>query len=366
MVTGDRLLIVGENRFDVVDATTGTRLWHDEGMTWPMHPIGATSDAVMLGGPLRSVVVDLDDGTERWSIDGDTTVWHTPTTPDMVITGRDLMGEDPAIVAQAAADGETLWEWPSPWRGVHVVDSSRRDRLVVVSEGEGLAVLETATGREVGRSDVLAEWFLGGVDDVALVADVPDEFFEGGMDHTVPPEATLYAIDLDDGSERWHRTVPFMDGRVHAVGSVVMAITEDGLTALDASTGEPAWDVPTDGFVEVAGHSWFHPVPPTQAPSVVVTIEYPHGVVRGHDPATGTELWRREAETVDHAFVEGRGVVLSGGGDYRWLDPTSGRELFRVRAHGMWIAGTTDGGVVLHHQESGQVTHIDVPGAITP
>ncbi|HXE81637.1 MAG TPA: PQQ-binding-like beta-propeller repeat protein [Vicinamibacterales bacterium] len=94
------------------------------------------------------------------------------------------------------------------------------------------------------------------------------------------------------------------------------------IAAFDVRTGEQRWRVGRDEMP-----SWATPVLHRGSRETLVTNSPKH--IRGHDPATGRELWRIEDGTqvkVPSPVVAGDLIIVTGG----W--PTGGRPIFAIRA----------------------------------
>jgi outer membrane protein assembly factor BamB len=94
------------------------------------------------------------------------------------------------------------------------------------------------------------------------------------------------------------------------------------VAAFDVATGEPRWRVGRDEMP-----SWATPIIHRGATATMITNS--PRFIRGHDPASGKELWRIEDGTqvkVPTPVVAGELVIVTGG------YPTGGRPIFGIRA----------------------------------
>jgi outer membrane protein assembly factor BamB len=149
----------------------------------------------------------------------------------------------------------------------------------------------------------------------------------------------LYAYDVD-GRLLWKRdlgrlNVGYVDEPAEEWGPGSSPILHDGLVivqndrhrdsyviAFDVGTGAEKWRASRDEMP-----SWSTPVVHRGARSTLVTNS--PRFIRGHDPATGNELWRVEDGAqvkVPTPVVAGDLVIVTGG------YPTAGRPIFGIRA----------------------------------
>jgi outer membrane protein assembly factor BamB len=112
------------------------------------------------------------------------------------------------------------------------------------------------------------------------------------------------------------------------------------LAAFDLETGAPVWRSTRDEWP-----SWSTPVVHRSAARTTIVTNSPH-FIRGHDAATGRELWRVEDPEgevkVSTPTVAGDLVIVSGG------YPPAGRPIYAIRV--------ADGSVVWRHERGSPYT----------
>lgn len=365
---GDRVLVVTEDRVEAVDAADGTRLWQrDTAGEGGLYPVGVVGhDGLVLAGGNHTAVVDLRDGGERWVVDTGVAAWGMGADADLVLVqapGRSGV----SVVAHDAADGHRRWAWDAPWVDVHVARPPGSDRIVVVSSaGDGLAVLDRATGRELARSEDMADtWLVGVLDDVAVVATSPATPPASAPDLAGDGGATLRGIDLAGGAQRWEHDVPASNRGFDLAGGLVVAPSTGQLTAIDARTGQVVWEVPTQAPEFSASHGtlWSASAAATGEPvHTLVTVEPSQSVLRGRDPTTGAVRWERETrDGIHHASVDGDRLLVFAVQGTSVHDAATGAPVVQVRTSNGSPVGADP--FLLYHHGSGYVTRIDVDGA---
>ncbi|MEY2476350.1 MAG: hypothetical protein QOG87_1665 [Actinomycetota bacterium] len=205
-------------------------------------------------------IIKLDLRRERSTFG--TIVGSFKGTPDSV-TGYD----NP--VCQSVGD--------TAWVNGRVYGSSPACGQLDVDFGVGPTLWRTADGRLLGAATQKSGWlhvfdaetmqrewdrqlfvsmsFLGG--NIARIAT------DGETLYVAANPGVLYALDADDGTERWRAPltgIPTKGGNVGLANGVVFYVDEPGAKAFDAATGEQRWTSPlTPGAtigsgVAVAGH----------------------------------------------------------------------------------------------------------------
>lgn len=215
------------------------------------------------------------------------------------------------------------------------------------------------------RRDVLIG---GGVGVAAALAGCLDvvtgnEQDEGGENHGGAPvvadgvayygreDGLVYAVDLEDGSERWRfDTGAEINLSIAGADGVVYAGNTDGdLLAVDMAAGEEVWRVEPEG--------WF-PGGELFTPEVVDGVVY-YGTKRdglaavdadtgdemwAFDPASRILIWKR-AISFNSAIIDG--VVYVGVGDVLYgLDTATGEQRRRFETAGTTSSPTTGDGIV--------------------
>ncbi|GGO86736.1 serine/threonine-protein kinase [Wenjunlia tyrosinilytica] len=265
----------------------------------------------------------------------------------------------PAGVPSARArNGDAAPSRWRPWRfrmsnDVYGTPIVSRGRLYVSSFE--VHALDVATGRREFRTRDVA-WTMAVSEGRLYASDGP----------------SLYALDADDGSDRWRATP---DGWVYSLqvdsGSVVTGVRGGGVQVRDAATGDLRWqqsgaqtdfESPDSGPLAAAGavywfgggrlhcvdahtgrERWTFPVgedSPARPVEADGTVYLTAGTrVFALNASDGRERWRFDAPAVMFTrptFVPGPGV--SGGGVYTVdylgtvyaLDPANGRDRWRV------------------------------------
>jgi outer membrane protein assembly factor BamB len=183
------------------------------------------------------------------------------------------------LVAMAASDGSVLWNrelevgsgelfTPAIANGIAYITSARNTSLSV---GGSLYAFDAASGDQLWRVDgtastspVVADGkvFVGGGEEgspadivaynagsgAVLWTDQAGRYPQPGapaVSHGrvfVERDDGLYAFDEANGAELWHRAVPGGEGRyAPVVRAGIVLVGEEGVQALDATTGDPRW-----------------------------------------------------------------------------------------------------------------------------
>ncbi len=152
-------------------------------------------------------------------------------------------GGDGTLYAVRARNGEKIWEYKAGEELVTtpVIDGSR---LLVTSQSDTLFVVDLATGKWIWqyRRDQPAGMTVRG----AATPVVHDGLVYQGFS-----DGSLVALTLEEGAVKWERKITtstaanFLDVDSSAVfddlGHVFVASYKDGVTALDAKTGDLVW-----------------------------------------------------------------------------------------------------------------------------
>jgi outer membrane protein assembly factor BamB len=311
--------------------------------------IGATHWAPILVGGLVVVgttagqVIALDGrtGERRWAFQAA----HPFTTGSFngsaaAAGGMVFVSDTSTTYALDASTGAQRWSAPTPTRGSRplVVDG-----VVYVGTVGGAVGLDEATGT--------VAWRWTGPQDVATTAG---PVVDGVAFLSSRSDGRLYAIDVHDGSERWHlQTIAVAVGSAEVVGDTVYVGTNQAgasepvgqVYAVDRATGRPRWQfggphggqlVPgpvRDGIVYVSGETdgiyalrpdgsvaWG----PVDAPSSVLPMsivgetlfeQRRDGSIGAYRAADGTLLWETPSTEDDGGgppLVDG-GMVFSVG-----------------------------------------------------
>lgn len=276
-----------------------------------------TDGVVYVASDRRLVALDAGTGRERWSTDGggslgvavDEDHVYVPTgsakergrgkpSPDAVET---------TIVAYDRRDGSVAWLWPfESGRGSETPEFETQPRrhaeTLVVGGTRGLVGLDAASGSE--------RWRAFDHVDSLTVADGVAYCALGDAD-------ALVAFDLAARRERWRVDVAgsdplYHDGRVFLAEQAaegVLAVPPDGVTAVDATTGEIQWQRTT--WAESSVHEDVALVPTTPATIANEQVVFgaartsgpraEHAAVFGLDPESGdveTHWWADVPESM--------------------------------------------------------------------
>lgn len=216
------------------------------------------------------------------------------------------------------------------------------DSLALAGDGEPV-LIQTSNGLCAVGTDGTERWCFDNVGDGQLsyqpVAPAVDaetayvgRYRRIATDDTEP---AFYAVDLEDGSERWRHEFSAWDGRLVyspavADGVVYLAAYDDGITALDASDGTELWreSAPVDGAPTVANGAVY-----------VTTADYDDEELgaRALEADTGEVRWsvtddRRDAWAPRHLAVTEKEVYY----------PTFGRLVARDAETGAQLWDETD------------------------
>ena len=305
------------------------------GTVLPGSPQGPTGPS---GGPGSGGVVALDaaSGDVVWRRERDVGLPFGPllttTSGDTIVaswSSGSEAGPSDLTVEALGRDGSVRWETPGS-RAVAVVD----DIVVVTGGQDGVAGLDGKTGEERWRlRDTGSVLGAQGGDGIAVVgvagpegSQEPPTDIEGstileavgvtdgasrwqtdleGFALPEPPvvagdvaavrgcsgpgEQVVSAVDLATGDPRWTWEGGTCDGLggLASTGSVVVAAGPEGLTALDAGTGEPRFEVPIADVQRLVANA---EVIVAATPNELVVLDAGTGAERWRAPALGAVL----------------------------------------------------------------------------
>lgn len=362
MVFGDHVLIVGDGEVEAADAATGARLWRRD-LSLDVHPGGAIDDLLLLVGG-STTAVDVATGEPRWSVQTSLPhVYGDLAHANVVYSGTDADASTRGLAARDPDDGEPRWTWETDWIDLHL----RRlddERVMVTAEDRHVAILDAMTGEERSRVEDLPQgWIAHLVGDVVVTVQDPD------IDPSEPnragdPGAVVTGTDVNDGTVRWQRDVRSSGGWFGNVGSILVAPSSRHLTALDAATGETAWEVETTSGEHVAQYRFFGPWGMWDAdapdPDIVVTTGQNTRTLRGRDSATGELVWERDLQATPwHAVVEGDEIIVQTNRGIDIVATATGQQRLHIDSPDLQTVGTDP--FVVFHPVSGYVSRLDVP-----
>lgn len=353
-VVGDRVLLSSVDEIEMVDAVDGTRGWRAP-VDMP-HLVDVDEDVAVVVSGGDVTLLDLVAGLPRWATRAVPTTWGDALLEDVVV-----MADAPAtLVGRDRDDGRPRWRWEAPWQDGFGLSDLGGGRLLVTSGAtHGMAVLDTRTGEEQAVTDQEHGWLVGITGDVAIGVDTPPQHRPG---RAGDPGATLRGIDLRDLSIIWEQEVPASDVSFAVVDGFVLAPSARHLTALQATSGQLAWERELPATTEIAIHvdDWF-PGLGVGKPDVVVTHDPAEGTISGHDPASGAVRWEhRTSANPEHVVVGGRDVVVHARGSVEVLDADSGRARVRILAPPDASLVGLDPTIVAH-DASGHVVRLELP-----
>jgi outer membrane protein assembly factor BamB len=299
-----------------------------------VQPVGSGSQ-LLLAGRDWLAAFDPKRGVREWNLSLDAVVGKPPVVAD----GTAVLATDTGLIA---VEADSTVAWRGTPTGVAAFAPIRvGDRFCVVGD-RGLA-LYTDTGRE-RWSVPLGKRALATPAATAETVYVP---VPRGTD-----ESAVFALTASKGATDWRTTVDAQAGipPVHADGHLYVSQKFDGITALDAETGDEQWstDTPVDHPLAVTedhvlaatdnditavtsdggDRSWSKGVdgrlvtgPVTDAEALYVGTETTDGggALRALALADGSERWTIELDAPATAapVVFDGGVVVTTGGDER-------------------------------------------------
>jgi outer membrane protein assembly factor BamB len=250
----------GRSRYTILalEAGTGATQWELQGSgeRGPMpESVIAVEDTLFVTEGRSLLALSARDGSQRWRFDAPTASYLSdPAFAD----GMLYVGDMSSIYAVDPTTGSARWRVTTPmsWKPPVVANGflylatdhplSRGDASVYAFDAATGTERWRFTDKEVLRSDWSAIAVAGGT-----VFVVSKEYLHG---HASFENANyfLFAIDATTGREQWRfRTgSPFSEDPVVAAGTVYFsAEAREGpggqLSALDAGSGEPLWDIQT-------------------------------------------------------------------------------------------------------------------------
>ncbi len=286
----------------------------DPSSPWPKFRRDARQDG-------RSPIRPRLTGGRLWSFQTGKGIFSTPVVDG---DGNVYVGSADRVFYALAPDGTVRWQLLTG----EIIDSAAllddRGRVYVGSGDGKLYARDAATGAEV--------WTFGADDPSVTHAFI--NWFEGNV--AIGPDGTLYvpndnfytyAIDRDTKAVRWRfktadqtwslPAVNARDGRVFLGNNIQLFLPNT--FALDAATGEPAWQAAVDGTVAAS------PLLTADGKMLVGGFD---GFLRCYDQATGMPCWSFGAR--DHLYAspaqqpDGTIVQPSADGTVYGIDPDSG------------------------------------------
>jgi outer membrane protein assembly factor BamB len=237
----------------------------------------AVGNTVIVGADDGTVVaVDIATGKKTWTVDvGDHVVAPMASDDQVVLAAvRPESRGAPTLVALTLTDGSEAWRYQPPGSAIDLGAPSISGDVAVVAASD-------ATLLAINMADGSQRWAAGlytpatGAPSVVTSADV----------FATDQLGTVYDFDLDSGAERWR----FATNRLAASAPIatptalLQPMTDGSIVALDPSTGHQVWHaVVADG--PILGLA--------AAPSRIIashTGDAPGFVALATDPAGATE-----------------------------------------------------------------------------
>ncbi len=215
-----------------LDATTGAELWRFQAdMAIDMTP--AYFDG-MVYVPTQTgtlYAVDAKTGTERWHLDQGISFWSAPTFANgLVFAGS----HDGLLYAIAAESGRVSWSLKTS--GSISQAPAVSDGVLYAGSDDGyLYAVKASDGTQLWRTFIKT-----GIFGAPSVADGTAYLtISNGLS---TPGSDLYAIDISNGAERYHREFAETTSAV-TVSDGVLYLGEqgDGIHALAAADGSDVW-----------------------------------------------------------------------------------------------------------------------------
>ena len=313
------------------------------------------SSPAVVGGTLyigrlvdrKVYAIDADSGTKEWEFRASTGITASPT----VVEGTVYIGDlDNGVYALDALDGTEEWthrldadDYGSQESGVTTAPAVVDGTVYCASRDHYVYAIEPPIGGSIGHT----KWSFDTSGPVSSSPTVVDEtVYVGGG-------SSVYAIDADDGTERWSfETGDSVWKSSASVGDGVVYIGDSAGTvyALDANDGSERWSFETDDSIQSS---------PAVADGTVYVGSW-DDFLYALDAADGTERWRYDTGTgpsSSPAVVDGTVYVGDDGGAMialsaddgteRWEFGTGGRAVTSspAVANGSVYVGADDGDV---------------------
>lgn len=213
------LAVAGGESLHVFDLAAGERAWSLDQAPASVPALDDQHLYVLEDGSRLTAYPHVDDEA-TW----DTTLEGAHTTP-VVHDGTVYVGHDNGrISAVDATDGESLWQ------------ITIGDRVHDLVADEGYVAAHTDAGLVVRT---LANRSSGWGADVVCCREQPPAIRDGAV-YSVGND--LASFDLDDGDQRWSRTVVIMTPHAPTTDADRVYLGQHTLTAFDATTGETDWE----------------------------------------------------------------------------------------------------------------------------
>jgi outer membrane protein assembly factor BamB len=225
-----------------MDGRTGRQLWRFATDSSTNNQLVVTGSAVIVGSSDSGggvTALNAAAGGQLWAVasHGDYglaaagAVVYAGTSPKTPAHG--------GAIALSAKGGETLWTYVLT--GLDTVGGlAIAGDLVYLNTGNGEVIaLHAANGTQAWRQPLSGEEF--GTNPVVA----------GGVVYAGSTTGAVYALDAGSGQKLWHSKFAQYASLTVASG-VVFASNEDGIAALNASTGAVLWQAPVAGGINMS------------------------------------------------------------------------------------------------------------------
>lgn len=270
---------------------------HGADGTWSSFGCNAANTRAVADG-----AAPVDGVSERWRVELPEIVRREPVVAD----GRTYVVDVEELRAFDAADGSDLWSFEGAMRTPLV-----REDTVYVSTHEGIHALEADSGDKIWSRELDAPG------SVTAPATIADRQLLCGIGERV------LALDLEDGSERWHQDV---FGQVLAHPAYVgvrgiAVVTDAGMAYVlrDDGVADARWELPARPTGSPTGNEGVVYVPCGDGNTYALTIDDSGGSV-------AETAWTAETGSVPSGLAVSDGLVLGvSGGTLRAIDADTGR-----------------------------------------
>ena len=255
-------------------------------------------------------------------------------------TRGDITVEEPEWTEEAAAD-LPVWSY----RVGEQPSSSVRGKKVYASSSDGVVAID--------RFDGVSTWEFP-LDEIRVTHTVDEETVFVGT-----TEGEGYALDRDDGTERWNIDTDIRLAAPKVIDDFVVFNGLNGIAAFERDDGTPAWSFAPS---EQLRSRYFY--------DGTIYVGNNSGTVYAIDATTGAELWAVDAPTPNwvspQAVADGR--IYAGGfrgsvyafnvdnGDIEWQIPTDDAIVSVQYGNGSVFAGNRSGEVYALNAQDGTET----------
>jgi len=318
-----------------------------------------TDEAAIVVGKDSVTALSLATGAEMWTAPRSEGATGSPAVAGGLVVFAVGTGDDAAIVAVTAEDGQEAWRTSVPaavLAGLTAVAvAGEAEGTVYAASRDGVvAALDLATGEE--------RWTYEAGTAVEGTPAVAEDLVIVVAQSTTARTATVHAVDADTGRKAWTRAgLTASASAVAVAGGQAFVGTGDGrVRALDAATGDLRWETRVR-----------YSFSPESVPAV--TDDLYVGDLFGHlyrlDPSDGAERWvfrvpgdllRGTSVPVDRWVVAG-----DASGQVSAIDARSGHLVWRHDlGAGRVLAPAPGGSVLVTAVAGGDVTAFETdPGA---